>query len=293
MIRQLSSAARTRATLVLLASVAAAPTLRAQGEPATIPTVLASALLSGFGQMTEGSPRFVVDRAPPGWPAALVPPASGGARIIGGVSVGRMRTTVYRYPRSVDPIASYEPVVRRAGLKHFGLGSSEGGFESERSSEPMVYCGELGTLGMALVDSTATTRTLAVTIVSTGRWSRCGTQATMPPARREGPLAIPALFAPRGVAVWPGRRGWTDDSEELSAQLDTTMSVDAILTHYSAQLTAAGWKAVRAPSVADGVAVQQLGTRDASRAEWRGALLVVTVADKRDVLLRMARPAPE
>lgn len=291
MIRPISRPARAHATLALLVAVAAAPTLRAQREPATIPSVLGAALLGGFGELPGGGPHFFVGRAPAGWPAALVPPA--GASTVGGVAVGQMRMAVYRFPRSVDPFASYQPVVSRAGLTALSAEAIGTGFIPQRRLDATMFCGNLGTLGIAQLDSTATTRTLVVSIVSADVSAPCGSRLAPSTEGRKEPLAIPSLSAPRGVAVRPGGRGWSENSMELSAQLDTTMSANAILTHYLAQLTAAGWKAVGVPSLADGIAAQQLSTRDASGPEWRGAVFVITVGERRDVMLRMARAPRE
>jgi hypothetical protein len=292
MIRQLPSAACTHATLVLLASLAAAPTLRAQREPATIPTVLVNALLGTFGDALGAGPHFIVGRAPDGWPRAMAPAAE--VHVVGGAATGPVRLAVYRYPRSTDPVASYVALVSRAGFKRYEPAPSENGFVSQSGGSTRdMFCGDSGIVTIRQMDSTATTRTLAVTIVKPNRSFRCSSPSVMQSAQRKEPLTIPPLSAPRGVSVQPSGHSWFEDRMELSAQLDTTMSASAILSHYTAQLTAAGWQAVRAPSLADGVAAQQLSTRDPSGAEWRGALLVVTVGDTREVMLRMARPAPE
>jgi hypothetical protein len=280
----------TCAALACFASFAT-PALRAQSEPATIPTVLGAALIGGFGEMAGKGPHFFVGQAPAGWPAALVTPT--GASVVGGVAIGPMRMAVYRYPRSVDPIASYTAVLSRAGFKPYLTETNDAGFVSQRRREATMFCGDAGSLGIVQLDSTATTRTLVASIVTGGNSAPCATMSFTPTARSKEPLAIPSLFAPRGVAVRPGSRGWSDGSIELSAQLDTTMSTDAILAHYSAQFTAAGWKALGAPTRAEGMAAQQLATRDASGTEWRGAVFVITVGDGRDVLLRMARAPQE
>jgi hypothetical protein len=200
-----------------------------------------------------------------------------------------MRMTVYRFPRSIDPIASYTPVLSRAGFKPFPTQTNDGGFVSQHRREPTMFCGGAASLGIVELDSTATTRTLVASLMTGGNSAPCATMSSTPTARSNEPLAIPPLHAPRGVAVRPGSRGWSNDAMELSAQLDTTISTDAILAHYASQLTAAGWKALGAPSRAEGVAAQQLSTREASGAEWRGAVFVVTVGNRRDVMLRMAR----
>jgi hypothetical protein len=156
-----------------------------------------------------------------------------------------------------------------------------------------MFCGDAGSLAIVELDSTATTRTLVASIVTGGNSAPCATMSFTPTARSKEPLTIPPLHAPRGVAVQPKGHSWSGTSMELSAQLDTTMSADAILANYSAQLTGAGWKALGTPSRGEGIAAQQLSTRDASGAEWRGAVFVITVGDRRDVMLRMARAAQE
>lgn len=241
--------------------------------------------------MIGGGPHFVVGRVPSDWPAALAPSAS--AHTVGGVAVGPVRIAVFSYPRAVDPIAAYRSVVTRAGFKRYDPATADEGFVAQGVPTVDTFCGASGTVAVMQIDSTPRTRTLAVTMMTAEGSSGCSSRLVTPPSQSREPLTIPPLRAPRGVSVQPKRRAWSDDSEELAAQLDTTMWADSLLTHYAAQLTAAGWKAVRAPSVADGIAAQQLSTRDVSGSEWRGVLLVLTVGDRRDVMLRMARSPRE
>jgi hypothetical protein len=258
----------------------------AQREPATVPTVLATVLVGGFVAEMGMAPHFVVGREPGGWPTALRPGASW--KPVGGVELGPMLVAVFDAPPGRDATADYEAVLTRAGLKLIDLARPDVGFVAEAPARRM-YCNDSLSVTTMLKDSVSATRPLAVTVVRGEAARGCQMLAA---ERRESPLDVPPLRAPTGVAARRRGSSWGGGSLEQNAQLDTTLSVDAILDHYSRQLAAAGWT-IGKPLVDAGTGLQRLSVRDRNGTEWQGALLVVTTGQSRQVALQMMKPSSD
>jgi hypothetical protein len=120
------SSRRAVAAMLALSCMACARTASAQGrEPATIPTALATAVLSPFFGMFGDRPHSVVGRTPEGWPKNLHVPAS--AALVGGVSLGPFCSAVYRYPRRDDAVEAFQRVLADAGFTRSTVGRTERG----------------------------------------------------------------------------------------------------------------------------------------------------------------------
>jgi hypothetical protein len=257
----------------------------AQGNPPTIPTALAAAVVGGF-EMLGLSPHFVVGRAPADLPRALLPGAPW--KIVGGVEMGPTRTLVLDAPRNRDAMADYLSFLARAGLKEVDFAAEAGGFVDRPRLH--IYCDDSVSVTVMPGDSTATPRSLVV------GWSRgpssraCGVTRM---DRRMRPLVIPPLRAPTGVIAEVRGTGWSSDNGEQTARVDTTLSVTALLDHYARQLGSAGWTIADRPVVAGGVGLQRLATRDKQGEEWQGALIIITVGAQRELTLRMAKSTPD
>jgi hypothetical protein len=110
------------------------------------------------------------------------------------------------------------------------------------------------------------------------------------PARdRRAPLKIPSLRIPPGATVQSVGGGWSDSYVETSAQLDTTTSAESVMNHYAAELAAAGWTVAPRTLMDADVAVRAVSTRDAEGKEWRGLLLLMSGAGRRDLTLRVVK----
>jgi len=254
-----------------------------------IPTVLARAIsLPAIAMMGE-SPHYTVGRAPVGFPVALLPAKP--AQIVGGSTIGFFITTVFQYPRSIDAVATYEAFLKQAGYgapRSLGLDERRHGFVSD--NEPMsahTFCGDSGTVGVAQIDSTQTSRSIVVlSIRDPGVHNSCN------PAELIGftqPLDIPLLRPPPGVQATAGGSGYGSDNVQTSVRLDTTLTAIATLTHYARQLAAAGWTVADRPATGDGIAMRALKVKTAKGEQWSGALIVLTGSSQREVLLHMVR----
>jgi hypothetical protein len=269
------------ATITLVATLGiAAP---AQRNPEVVPTVLATALLGGFAGELGVAPRFVVDREPAGWPRALHPGAPW--KVVGGVEVGPIVIAVFGAPHGADANAGLATLPERAGLRPFSAPPTTGGFAP--AVPPKIYCDDSTFVTIATVDSTASTRFVALSRLGRGGRSGCSQAAGGEPST---PLVIPPLRPPSGVAVRRGGTAFGGDYVEASAQLDTTMSVPAILDHYAAVLRAAGWTVGGQRMSDGGSGLQRISVRDKTGTEWQGALIVVSAGARRQLTLRMLRP---
>ena len=290
---------RRRMLLVSL-GFAAHHAAHAQAAPSTIPTVLATSILSDYSNPFGGALQFSVGKPIAGWPAGLVPPAP--ATLVGGSALGSIHVLVVSYPRGANALAAVGAHLLESGFSApspaAGGDTSEHGFVRESTSPAVtvgrIFCGKTGgVMGIQPVDSTATTVTISMVYVDgAGLSSACngnpsGIGGSKPP------LAVPVLFPPAGVAAQPGGSGFSDVSIQSSARIDTTFSSDALLAHYSRQLTSAGWQVNKVPANGDGVSGVQLTARDERGQEWRGALVIFTAAGQRQLLLTMMRDRKE
>ncbi len=254
-------------------------------EPASIPTVLAEVLSFPLSEVMGARPQYVVGRTPAGWPKSLVTPPS--ATLVGGVKFGPMMDVVYRVPRRVDVIQLYQRVLTDAGYtRHEVRPDSRGGFTSREPSMTTAWCSASGTANVTVFDSTSTTRSVVVSVVSPPMTSPACMSPEPPNGRMKPPLEIPTLTAPLGVTASADGTGWSGDNIRTSVRVDTTVSADSLLGHYAAQLRAAGWQLGK--RLSDGTnALQPLSVRDTSGKRWVGAMTLVTAADWRSVTLNM------
>ena len=270
-------------------------------QPAMIPTVLASTIFGNFFGGGAEEPHFTVGRVPASWPAALLP--GEGATIVGGSEVGGMRQIVVAYPRATNGIASYKGVLDRAGYREpdstalpprdgFASGAGITGLPTAR-----IFCGDSSRVViMKPLDSTATMRRLLV-----GAFPRLGGMPLCSPAMRareamyrvELPLTVPPLEAPRGVVVQALGRSTSNDSFDLRADTDTSLSAEALVAHYGAALVRGGWTIVGLPATGAGAGLVALRARDPKGGEWHGVLTVHTVGGRREVHIRMALPSDD
>lgn len=275
---------RSGVRLAALSLMLAAPCARAQREPATIPTSLATAIFSGLGAQTGMTARFTVGRPPAGWPRALLPGAPW--KVVGGVEFGPLQATLMEGPRSRDLVAEYTALVTRAGYHEAFFGEeSRGGFVA--GPLPRSYCSGSGIVTLVPRDSTTTTRALLVQYMSGEPVQGCAD------ARIDGqhaPLVVPPLHAPEGVQPMGRSSGWSFNSVEQTVQLTGSLTANEILAHYTRQLVAGGWTAAGQPIVSGGVGLQPLSARDKDGTQWEGMMIIITTDDQRNLTLRMAKP---
>ena len=282
----LSSMVTRSALLAAVIVAAVAPPSRAQGvNPPTIPTVLASAIMNGFASVLGESPRFVVDRVPEGWPQAIMPPGS--LRTVGGVTLASIRVAVFSMPRSADGTGGYRALLTRAGFKPFTTPNAPGGFVGP-IAEHTTFCDDSSMVSIVTVDSTVSTRWIAVTYAS-GEMSRGCDSSAAAYGLAAASLDLPPLRAPRGMTVRTTSSGASGTHVEATAKLDTSLTADAVIAHYAAELATAGWTVSAKPLVGDGVAMQRISARDKKGADWRGVLLLITAGDTQELTLRMTR----
>ena len=284
--------------LIALASIAAPSHCLAQAQPATIPTVLAQALSGYFGG-PFGVPRYVVGTPPAGFPSELIP-AKG--RVIGGGVFGDpeaflMRTLVVEMPVAGEGRDVLRAMATRAGYatRSPSERDRQGFLESPGASADGPLCKASRSLfAFSPVDSIGSPRTFALHYLE-GEGARQNCDAaersrsmSRGGAARFGPSNLPFLAAPRGVAAFPGGSSWSGTNGENRTTLRTTMPVDSILSHYTAQLVAAGWKTDGSQLANQSVGIQKFTFRDGEE-PWSAALIIMAVGDRRDMGLRLSK----
>lgn len=279
-----------RAAIALATLAVAARPAAAQEQPQTIPVVVAQAtnFMTPFGPT-----RFFDARLPDGWPADLVPE---GARLLGGSSTGEpssfhMRVAVFDFPAAIDPDAAAADLVQRAGYvgRHSELAPARGGFvATERMESGGHRCKGDAMVTFGPVDTVRAPRVRALVLLTgdVGRHNCAGGGVAADPTDLD--RGLPPLPLPAGVTQTGGGSSWGGDGGSVRTELVTTMSVDSVLAHYAARLTAAGWSAEGRPTVGDGAGVQRFAFRRDDE-EWIGALFVVATPGRRELTLQMAR----
>ena len=264
-----------------------APTASSAAEPASIPTELARALVSGpFGEMA-GPPRFFLGAPPGGLPGGVTLPA--GTRIVGGQSGRRSTTTVLATSGSADAVVdSIRAMLARGGWTAPPR-ESRSGFVSTDYLGPGDFLCRDSSVVMVFRAGGRSSTYVAVMQRRSERFDVC---TARPPHDRYVPdLEIPSLTPPAGARAIGSGGGGGGNEVQASVRLETALGADALIAHYSRQLVAAGWKVGATVPAAD-LAVAAVIARDRRGQEWRGVLTALSwPADSmRVVELRMMRP---
>jgi hypothetical protein len=187
----------------------------------------------------------------------------------------------------------YDALLRQAGYRRADslLMRRHGGFTGSVAQEGLdSYCGDSAMVVVSRLDSTQAPRSLAVTMVTDANAVRqCGEGSASYQTAFTAPLRLPPLRPPRGVNTQPVGLSSSGNSFEATALLDTTLSADSVLAHYSTELVAGGWRLLATPARADGFAARQLLAPHGRGAPRRGAAHGEAA---RVVAERATRPAP-
>jgi hypothetical protein len=269
-----------RISTILLALAVAVP-CSAQTGPSSLPADLVTALFAG-GQAVGRGATFSVGELPAGWPAALNPP---GSSPLGGMAYGRTLVALFA-DTARRPLANYLAFLGEAG---YSQPAPQGGSGFMSSRGPYAWhCRDSTNVVATMVPAPANTRWLRVSY-TTGIATACVTREPAHPAppRAQSTLALPELPPPAGLSA--GRAGSGASENEVSSYTvlsGTSVSPAALLEHYTALLTAAGWTAAGATS--DSTAAAQLfRARDSSGRTWHGVLSVFATKTGRDAFIDM------
>ena len=252
------------ASLSLLAACASRPEV----QPALVPAPLVNAVFND--RLPSASPPvYSVGVVPAGYPSKLVPGAP--ARVVGGMAT------------SVEVIAVFADSTRRLGadveelLQRAGyarpVAPPEAGFTSGYSPTYNVYCSDSASVFPEHL-SGANRNLLRVTFRPFRRGNGCPVARPALVATPEQ-LKIPALMPPPGVHVSSAGGGGGGGGVNSRAEVTgSDLVASAILAHYSAQLTGAGWRA-RTPAIGDQVAAQYFEATTPGGSQWSGVLMAV------------------
>ncbi len=285
--KALCARASIAGALALMTSTAAL----AQSQPTTIPTVVAEAANLQFGPITK--PQYFVDRAPTGWPDALIP---SGAKIIGGAAIGdsstfRMRTVVFALPARTNSNAALRALLAGAG---YGPPSPEPaprveGFASSAaaSATDSSACKGPSIASFEIIDTTQAAAVVAVHLID----GEAGRQNCAPRAQSQSgrlPVTVPTMTPPAGVMAFGASSNWSGTSGSTGSILRTTLAVDSLLIHYTAQLVKSGWIALGKPAIGDGVAAQRFSFKEGGD-DWTAALIILTAGERRELRLQFTK----
>jgi hypothetical protein len=264
----------------------------AQNQPATIPTVVAQAM--AIEPDVLGRTQYFDGRPPPDWPVSLVPP---GARVVGGGVLGdaamfRLRAAVFAFSGRIDPKDSIHVLLTRAGyvLQEPEPAGGGGGFvTNEPVRSGAKYCKGSTVAGFRVMDSTQVPLVIAIHLID----GEAGRQNCAPDRERmtrgRFPIKVPTLSPPSGVVSLGGGSSWSGSDGNMRSTLRTTLATDSILSHYTTQLVAGGWKSEGKPAIGDGIAVQRFSFGE-GRDAWTAALIVAAVGgDRRALMLEFTR----
>ena len=299
-----------RTTLGFVALCTMLPTAAfAQTQDTTmVPRELALALISFAGASGRGQ-TITVGRSPADFPRELLPP---GVRILGGLFSPGGRDM----PRSITVVAvsadslplatsTLESTLERAGWKTPAMPGAQtrGGFSS--MSVLVASGGQRGSMlcrDSAMVYMTVAPRDGGGSLYhvdftpSVHRNSPCNPDFArrMMGRQTEEMFNFPMLRPPAGAYSRGGGSCGSEDSQEQTARLETTLSATDLVAHYAAQLQTQGW--TLGPRSGDSTMVMQLakGHDDKGR-NLTGILGAVVAAGSRDrtVFMRINGPTED
>jgi hypothetical protein len=269
----------------LVVTVAASSTLDAQGAPATIPGPLAAAALSTLAGFFGATPRFVVDRVPPTWPAALS--AGSPASVVGGLEMGGLSVAVFDYPTdTAAAFAHYRRVLEAAGWRRGTAPTPESGFQPTRTATPLPWCRDSAYLWLEKIESATPTTVIAVQRFSGagGMFSpACGGGRRTITFRPQITTNVPQLTPPEGAKMLGGGTSSSGETTSLHTTIVSALPVERVIAHYATQLAAAGWQFGESATV-DG-AIMRRATKAEGEKRWAGLLTAYRAGP--DVLIQL------
>ena len=265
---------------------ASANELESQSASSSLPADLVTALLAGPGSVGGSAIKYYVGAPPPGWPSALLPAPP--AVIVGGRQGTPQLTAVFADSTVRLPLSAYVKRIEDAGWTK-PAADNAAGFQRE-DARYGFWCSDSARVTASLVPGVGSMAYVRVTYLPMPRGTCVPTPGGSADRSRPSLLTLPVLRPPAGARFTMSGGGSSSNSLQSNARLiDATIDAAQVLAHYSAQLTAAGWRAF-APALDTTLVAQLFEARDDSGTTWRGTLLVVPNGTTRDVTLMMSRP---
>ena len=254
-----------RPIALVITLCAGSSSIGAQPEPAALPTALARALIGAQGMGSDGPPKFFIGEVPEGFPAQLVPTAT--AWIVGGARSGN--TLVAVFADSTRRLAAvYEQMLEDAGWKRPPARPANG--FTPASGAPRYYCRDSVTITPDALAGPLRDY-VRVTFQRSRGWDPCAPGFEVRESSRR--LTLPALTPPAGMRAMQTGGGGGNDAVNTRAQLSGRAALPLeVLTHFGAQLVAAGWTLAPAPSIGAQAAALVVSARDSTGALWSGVL---------------------
>ncbi len=231
----------------------------------SLPAPLVTALLNDRGTVRP-SPEYAVRSLPLRFPSALVP--SGPVTVVGGMTNGDEIVAVFS--DSTRRLAAvFEQLFNQAGFVR--PAPSPGSGFSPGLGPYTYFCRDSATVTAEPL--TGANRNLVRVTYRVQRGPRTCPTVQRGPAAGANELHLPELTPPPGVLAGSSRGSGGGDAQSSSAELTgTAMVPSAILAHYAAQLSAAGWTG-SPPAISEHLAAQLFDAKDASGRAWEGVLM--------------------
>jgi len=256
-------------------------TLRAQAEPASIPTTLVKALLGDPYRAPNGL-KITVGEPPAGFPAELVPRSM---TVLGGTSRAGQMVVIMR-DSTQPPLGVFQRLLRERG---FTAPTQPDGFGFLSSGSPGNYLCRDSASVSAWALRVADTEQLLQVSYTRGVNSACGRRSfRRPPSPFEKPrLEIPLMAPPPGAtSVGSSGSAGSDVVEADATVTDSSRTAVDLVRYYIGLLAAKSWTA--SPPVGDArIAAASLAAKDTSGRAWMGSLTVASEGKSYMLTLRM------
>ena len=200
----------------------------------TLPREL-TALLPGAGRASGEEFDLRIGVAPEDFPKDLLPPGTA----IGASAISDRATVVVGTNADLTTAGRAREPMRLASIGWNNVMPVRRGFTSGPGDFPLSVCRDVDFASVTFVDRPAGGSFVRVTLTKDPRRS-C---VPRPDLGFNFPdVPIPSLIAPPGARVTGGGGGGGNDEMYSRTVLDTAMTAQAVMAHYSAQFEAAGWK---------------------------------------------------
>ena len=285
---------KTMSVCLVLTIVVSPGAARAQDQnPASIPTELALALISG-GEYESGrrATQLFVGRAPDGMPQSLT--SFEGGTVLGGARLAQMSVVVIAFTLPPNQVLlSADRQLRARGLTPPPPPpeADRGGFVS--NNYPLawgnIYCADSAIITLS---STSAPRGGTYLKVSHARnqFSACRRQER---SYFDGmDFKFPALLPPPGMMSHGGGSGMSGNSVTASARLSGPLKPADLVAHYRPQLDAAGWRTRTPVTTGEDAALAYVEATDSTGVIWRGVMTAVQSGPSEvEVEIQMFKPS--
>jgi hypothetical protein len=225
-----------------------------------------------------------------GQPGAALPPEAlePGARVIGSLDQPSFSRTVLVVAGTPDEVRSrLESRLLARGWKRPVFQARHGGFTPEPFGSTQLCRGNASL--RPLISARLGNESLVVIFYGTSLHDECGAGPQVSyQGQDQNPM--PSLYAPFGIQMQLTGMGGFENQFMSAASLDTRRAIEDVLSHFAAQLRAAGWKEGEM-SKAGSFLTQHWQYADSTGTNWSGLFVVSAPPSvvRRDLLFTVSK----